>query len=135
MTAGCDVSTVANAACEQGLVVRLIDLDQNGGLPSAPNVGIQAARGDYLGFLDDDDIFLPSHLGTTLAALSTGDADLAYMVCVVQEACVDPTNLHTAIQAAAATVGVGIRLVSERRPATSRRGPGCRTPALRAVER
>ncbi|MGC4857384.1 glycosyltransferase family 2 protein [Micromonospora sp. DT4] len=89
---GCDVSTVANAAREQGLVVRLIDLDQNGGLPSARNVGIQVARGDYLAFLDDDDIFLPSHLGTALAALSTGGADLAYTVCVVQEARVDPTN-------------------------------------------
>ncbi len=39
--------------------LRLIRLDQNQGVSSARNIGIEAAASDYLLFLDDDDYLLP----------------------------------------------------------------------------
>jgi hypothetical protein len=52
--------------------------------PVAANAGLDAASGDYLGFLDDDDTLLPGHVEGLAAAL---DADprcgLAY--CVARE--------------------------------------------------
>ena len=35
----------------------------------AANAGLEAARGDYLCFLDDDDLFLPAHIESLLSAL------------------------------------------------------------------
>jgi hypothetical protein len=36
--------------------------------PAAANVGLDAARGEWITFLDDDDVFLPDHLVGLLAA-------------------------------------------------------------------
>jgi glycosyltransferase involved in cell wall biosynthesis len=41
---------------------RIIDLPVNVGLPGARNAGIRAARGRFIAFLDDDDIWLPQKL-------------------------------------------------------------------------
>ncbi|MGO9164873.1 MAG: glycosyltransferase [Streptosporangiaceae bacterium] len=35
------------------------------------------ARGEFLAFLDDDDVFLPGHLHAALQVLGSGDADAA----------------------------------------------------------
>ena len=42
---------------------------EHGGLSSALNVGQQAARGRYLAYLDDDDIFYPDHLARLVGYL------------------------------------------------------------------
>lgn len=89
---GCDVTAVVNGARDGGLAVRLVDLERNRGLATARNVGVQAARGEFLAFLDDDDVFLPNHLSLALGALGAGGADLAYTVCVVRQSRVDPTD-------------------------------------------
>jgi glycosyltransferase involved in cell wall biosynthesis len=59
--AGCDVSAVVSkfSGC---LDLRFVSLSQNRGLPAARNVGVRGARGRYLAYLDDDDLYLPDHL-------------------------------------------------------------------------
>ena len=46
----------------------------NGGQAEALNLGIREAKGEWLGFLDSDDEFLPHHLSTLLG--EAGDQDL-----------------------------------------------------------
>jgi glycosyltransferase involved in cell wall biosynthesis len=57
--------------------IRFIDLPTNSGQQATPNnVGVQAARGEYLAFLNQDDLFLPDHLSANLACLRETGADL-----------------------------------------------------------
>jgi glycosyltransferase involved in cell wall biosynthesis len=88
---GSDITEPADAARHRGLPVRVVNLARRQGLPSARNIGIDLARGEYLAFLDDDDVFLPAHLGTALDALR-GDADAAYTRCHVHTQRVNPTD-------------------------------------------
>ena len=49
--------------------VRHIRHDRNGGLATARNTGLDAARGDYVTFLDGDDWFAPGYLSELVAAV------------------------------------------------------------------
>ncbi len=57
--------------------VRRVDLDRNRGRAGAAQAGVEAASGDCIGFLDDDDLLAPEHLETLTAQLS-GDVEVAY---------------------------------------------------------
>ncbi|MET9321229.1 glycosyltransferase family 2 protein [Streptomyces sp. NPDC003038] len=49
--------------------------DRNRGLATARNTGLDAARGEYVAFLDGDDWLAPGHLGRMLAAIEALNCD------------------------------------------------------------
>jgi hypothetical protein len=52
--------------------VRRVDFDENRGRAAAAQAGVEAATGDWIAFLDDDDLALPEHLAV-LASAATGE--------------------------------------------------------------
>lgn len=57
---------------------QLIENDHNQGRSSSGNIGIKASRGQYIGFIDDDDIFYPFHISTLIEALRNSNYKVAY---------------------------------------------------------
>jgi glycosyltransferase involved in cell wall biosynthesis len=59
--------------------LRLVRLEQNGGISRARNTAIALARGEWLAFLADDNEWAPEYLARQLArAASRPDADVVY---------------------------------------------------------
>ena len=88
---GRPVEAAVDHARGLGLSIQLVTHPHRMGLPTARNTGIERARGDYLAFLDDDDVFLPNHLATALAALGSG-IDAVATTCLVADHRLDPAT-------------------------------------------
>ena len=59
--------------------IRYFSTNQNTGSPSQPrNIGIEQAKGDYIAFLDSDDIWLPNKLEEQLAFMQEYGYDFVY---------------------------------------------------------
>lgn len=55
---------------------------ENQGAYGARNTGVRACRGEYISFYDSDDVWLPKHLPTCVAALDGNpDIDWVYAAC------------------------------------------------------
>lgn len=67
---GCDVDPEELRIILGDMPVTYIRLGKNHGRPHAGNVGIANAKGDFIGFLDDDDEYYPDHISTLLDGLS-----------------------------------------------------------------
>lgn len=71
-----DTRVVANALAAENSRVRILTLPVNSGPAAARNVGLNAARGDWVAILDADDAYLPSHLETLVSALVQKGIDI-----------------------------------------------------------
>ena len=74
---GEDVSEDINSLENSGKIIYLRHEDRRG--PSAArNTGLKAARGKYIAYLDDDDIYYPNHLETLVVFLERNNYKVAY---------------------------------------------------------
>lgn len=75
---GCDLHIEDIKVILGDIVLQYIQLEKNTGRAHAGNVGIDNAKGDYIGFLDDDDEYHPEHIDTLVKSLRHGNHTIAY---------------------------------------------------------
>jgi glycosyltransferase involved in cell wall biosynthesis len=75
---GCDFDVEELKSILGGISLNYIRLERNTGRAHAGNVGIENAKGEYIGFLDDDDVFYPEHVETLITFLEQSDYKIAY---------------------------------------------------------
>ncbi len=80
---GCPVDDVVEEA-HRKVPCRLVLHERPRGRAAAANAGIAASAGEWVAFLDDDDLYLANHLEVTLAAARREEAVLAYAACRLQ---------------------------------------------------
>jgi glycosyltransferase involved in cell wall biosynthesis len=55
--------------CQSALGITYVRVERNQGVAGARNIGLAASRGEYIGFLDDDDVRLAGSLDQQIAVL------------------------------------------------------------------
>jgi glycosyltransferase involved in cell wall biosynthesis len=65
---------------QQDARVQLLQ-QENGGSGAARHTGLQAARGEFVAFLDSDDYWLPGYLSKQLELLAGAEPDVVAVVC------------------------------------------------------
>ncbi len=58
--------------------IRIICARQNGGVANARNIGLEAAKGDYIAFIDSDDLWKPEKLEKQMAFMQEKGCVLSY---------------------------------------------------------
>lgn len=64
----------------------------NGGVSSARNMGMERAQGEYVGFVDSDDIIMPSYVEKLLTMIRNNQADMA--ICKAKKTVDEPTGSY-----------------------------------------
>lgn len=75
--AGIDVEEIIDSLNHKGNILYTAH-PKNRGIAAARNTGIGMARGKYIAYLDDDDIYYPEHIETLVGTLESGDYKVAY---------------------------------------------------------
>jgi len=75
---GCDFDVGEIKEIFGGISLIYRRLERNMGRAQAGNVGIENATGQYIGFLDDDDVYLPSGVGTLVSAALNNSGSVIY---------------------------------------------------------
>ncbi|MCM2313589.1 MAG: glycosyltransferase [Thermoanaerobaculia bacterium] len=68
-----DGETAPSIPADLGVPCTVIETEEPRGRARALNTGVRAARGRYVAYLDDDDLFLPDHLETLVRFLDGTD--------------------------------------------------------------
>ncbi|WP_194853163.1 glycosyltransferase family 2 protein [Nocardia sp. SYP-A9097] len=76
------------------LPIRLIENDHHG-VSRARNTGLAAASGEFIAFLDDDDLVFPRHLRAAHTVLDRGTADAVYGSALVSSRWIETTPRHS----------------------------------------
>jgi LmbE family N-acetylglucosaminyl deacetylase/glycosyltransferase involved in cell wall biosynthesis len=58
--------------------IERVELEENRGRATAANAGVEAASGEYIAFLDDDDLAEPAHLATLTGLIKAEGVQVAY---------------------------------------------------------
>ncbi len=82
---GCDLPEEELKEILGDVSLNYICLKENRGRAVAGNVGIENAKGEFIGFLDDDDEFYPEHVSLLCLNLQEGDAKVCYSDCEVKK--------------------------------------------------
>ncbi len=69
--------TVGSFAQTVSFPVRLITNETNRGSAESRNIGIKAAQGEYVTFLDDDDVYLPDKVKNQLESMLENNSDFS----------------------------------------------------------
>lgn len=75
---GCGLEIEELKSILQDVSLNYIRLEKNTGRAHAGNTGITHAKGDYIGFLDDDDLLHPDHAASLMSAIEQQGACVAY---------------------------------------------------------
>jgi LmbE family N-acetylglucosaminyl deacetylase/glycosyltransferase involved in cell wall biosynthesis len=75
---GGDTSARPEVPAEYPLPVVRVDLPETRGRAAAAQAGVEAASGDFVAFLDDDDLAAPEHLATLAGLVSAAGVRIAY---------------------------------------------------------
>lgn len=73
---GCDLDIEEIKSVLGDISLNYIRLEKNTGRAHAGNVGIENAKGQYIGFLDDDDNFTPDHTAKLIDAMKKAEGIL-----------------------------------------------------------
>lgn len=84
--------------------IKYICHSENQGACQARNTGLKEAKGDYIAFLDDDDLWIETKLDKQVSALNSSGVDICYsdMYLEYQErkkyfTCLEQDNLYTSL--------------------------------------
>ncbi len=75
---GEDVSEIVQLFNTERVPVISLRHDQRRGPSAARNTGLKAAKGKYIAYLDDDDIYYPNHIEVLVASLERNKWQVAY---------------------------------------------------------
>ncbi len=77
---------------ENRLPIVYVDAGRRTFISESSNLGAAAAAGDFIAYLDDDDVLYPDHIARCAETLACSGADLVYTNCVAEYAETDGTN-------------------------------------------